>query len=126
MEKAISPLDLWRLMGQGGKAKRVQTSQIPASDGLLAVFRGRITYTFIWGREVASIHFDQERGEIFFKGHNIRNLKLSEAHLKALRGLKDILKKDSRAKPHCQEYDATLARVLADNYKGYGEQKNPI
>jgi len=113
VEAPKSPLDLWKLMG--GKAKRV-TEGKPSPDSLLAVYKQRFTYTFIMGREVASIHFDRAKKEIFFKGHNIRNLKLDEDQIKALKEFKKVLRVDSRGGPFLADYDATLGLVLADNY----------
>lgn len=38
----------------------------------------RFTYTCLFNEEVVAIHFDSKRNEIFYKGHNIRNMALSE------------------------------------------------
>lgn len=112
LDQPKSPLDLWRLMGSGGKSKRVEEG---AKDSLLAVFKDRLTYTFIMGREVASIHFDRSRREIFFKGHNIRNLKLEAGQIEVLYSLKEVLRQDKRGEPFLTEYEATLRRILAEN-----------
>ncbi|OGQ05380.1 MAG: hypothetical protein A3F82_00795 [Deltaproteobacteria bacterium RIFCSPLOWO2_12_FULL_44_12] len=115
VETPRSPIDLWKLMG--GKAQRVKSSQMPAQDSLLAVYKDRFTYTFILGKEVASIHFDKTKGEIFFKGHNIKNSELNPEQLMALDGLKTILTQDQRAKHLLSDYQATLGRFIADKYK---------
>lgn len=113
-EKQIlkSPLDLWRLMG--GRAKQVVGINLPHRESLLAVYKDRLTYTFIFGREVASIHFDRVRGEIFFKGHNIRNLDLSESKIKVLEEFKRVLAADNRGLGFLKDYEATLGAILAD------------
>lgn len=111
-EAPKSPLDLWRLMG--GKAQRVPGVDQPHRDSLLAVYKDRLTYTFIFGREVASIHFDRAKREIFFKGHNIRNLELSEPKIKVLEDFKRVLEADVRSKRFLEVYSATLGSVLAD------------
>lgn len=108
-----SPLDLWKLMG--GKTRAVGGVKEPPEDSLLAVYKNRLTYTFIVGREVASIHFDRAKREIFFKGHNIRNMELSEAQRRVLEGFKKVLKADKRANPFLKAYNATLGDLLADN-----------
>lgn len=115
IEAPKSPLDLWRLMGAGGKAHRVQPAGMPRTDSLLAVFKDHFTYTFILGRDVASIHFDRGRGEIFFRGHNIRNMELDADQRGALKSLKNVLENDKRGEEFLKDYDATLGRFLADN-----------
>lgn len=114
LESLKSPLDLWRLMG--GITKPVGGVTRPPHDSLLAVYKERLTYTFILGREVASIHFDRSKNEIFFKGHNIRNFKLNEAQITALRDFKQILADEEKGKEFLGTYEATLESALADNY----------
>lgn len=115
VESPKSPVDLWRLMG--GKTQRVSGEGKNNNDSLLAVYKDRLTYTFILGREVASIHFDRAKREIFFRGHNIRNIKLDEAQIAALNGFKAVLAGDERGKSFLSDYDATLGDLLADNNK---------
>lgn len=109
-EQNQSAIDLWRHMG--GKSRPVGER---AADSMLAVFKDRATYTFILDDEVASIHFDRTRGEIFFKGHNIRHLTLTGNQINALNHMKEVLITDSKAKRFLNDYSATLARYLADN-----------
>lgn len=109
-----SPIDLWRLMG--GKARPVRGAAQSLQDSLLAVYKDRLTYTFILGLEVASIHFDRSKKEIFFKGHNLHNLKLNEHQIKALTDFKQVLKADERGRPFSKDYEATLGDLLADNH----------
>ncbi len=114
IEKQKSALDLWKLMGRG-KAEPVKAPQAKGQDSMLAVYKDRLTYTFIMGREVASIHYDHAKKEIFFKGHNVKNMKLEMAQIQALERLKTILRQDERSKQLTADYDATLAKLLADN-----------
>lgn len=107
-----SPLDLLRL--KGGRAQRVKEEGRPPPDAMLAVRPDRATYTFILEDQVASIHFDRRRGEIFFCGHNIRHLELTDAQKTALGHMKEILKGDGRGMELYSDYAATLARCLAD------------
>ncbi|MFH0799712.1 MAG: hypothetical protein V2A66_05980 [Pseudomonadota bacterium] len=111
-----SSIDLWRLMG--GRAQPVRAKGHMAVDGMLAVYGDRVTYTFILDEEVASIHFDRIRREIFFKGHNIHNFQLTERQMAALQQMTDILAADPNAKAFISDYSATLARLIADNNKG--------
>lgn len=99
----------------GGKAEAVKSSLAKGHDSMLAVYKDRLTYTFILEREVASIHYDRAKEEIFFKGHNIKNMKLNGAQIGALQGIKAILTQDGRAKELLPGYEATLGKILADN-----------
>lgn len=111
-----SALDLWRLMG--GQSHRVGEGGGFKPDSMLAVLGDRVTYTFILDDEVASIHFDRQRGEIFFKGHNIRHMELNGHQMEALRHMKAVLSGDDKAKRLLRAYCATLDRFVADNSKG--------
>lgn len=103
------------LITQGGRAHRVRSMAGRAVDSMLAVYQERLTFTFVLESEVASIHFDQKRREIFFRGHNISNLKLTAWHLQALERLSRILREDMEGQRFFEDYDATLAKSLADN-----------
>ena len=107
-----SPLDLLRL--KGGQSRRVGQEGRPPPDAMLAVMPDRATYTFILEDQVASIHYDRRRGEIFFCGHNILHLELTEAQQKALQHMEEVLKADDRGKQLFSDYAATLARCRAD------------
>lgn len=102
----------------GGISRRVPGPGGRAADSLLAVYKDRFTYTFIFEEEVASIHFDLRRREIFFKGHNIRYMELVEGHHLALWNLAEVLAQDREGQVHVEQYRETLARSLADNKKG--------
>lgn len=105
--------DLWKHI-QATRAQKVKGKGQAAADSMLAVYKDCLTYTFILEREVASIHFDRLRGEIFFRGHNLRNMELSETQIQALNDLKTVLAEDNRARPFLSDYNATLGRYLAD------------
>jgi hypothetical protein len=107
-----TPLELIRLMG--GRAKKVRSQGAKTPDSMLAVYKNRLTYTFILEGEVASIHYDHEKGEIFFKGHNIKHLELSDGQKAALFGLVGLLEADPEASELYGAYQATLDKVVAD------------
>lgn len=107
-----SLIDKYRRVG--AIAQKVPVKLGKAKDSMLAVYKDRFTYTFILDREVASIHYDQKRNEIFFKGHNIKNMELSKKQRLALLELADIIATDEKAKIFYQDYHATLAHILAD------------
>lgn len=108
-----SALDVLRRTGPA--SKRLQGIAGMPADSMMAVYKNRLTYTFIVDQEVASIHFDRNRGEIFYRGHNVANMKLTETHIRLLKGFIAILDGDERARPFVTSYAATLGRVLADN-----------
>lgn len=105
--------ELWEHV-QAARAQKVKAKGIAATDSMLAVYKDCLTYTFILDREVASIHFDRMRSEIFFKGHNINNIELTSRQMQALNDLKAVLAQDKRALPFLSDYSATLGRFLAD------------
>ncbi|MBI4365408.1 MAG: hypothetical protein HY543_01165 [Deltaproteobacteria bacterium] len=98
----------------GGVTRRVRAAGGKPSDSMLAVYKDRFTYTFIFQEEVASIHFDPVRKEIYFKGHNIRYMDLTDRHVEALLSLVEVLLQDREAKTFAVPYRETLARLLAD------------
>ena len=104
--------DLVRLMA--GMSKRAGKMRRGAPDSVIAIYKDRLTYTFIMENEVASIHFDRSRGEIFFRGHNIARMGLGSKERKALIALIGVLEEDEKGREFSAAYSATLDRVLAD------------
>ncbi len=104
--------DLMHLMR--GRSKRAGQMERGSPDSVIAIYKDRLTYTFIMGEEVASIHFDRSRGEIFFRGHNIVHMKLGPMERKALIALIGVLEEDEQGREFKESYSATLDRVLAD------------
>ena len=104
------------LISQGGRAHRVRSAEGRMVDSMIALYKNRLTFTFVMDNEVASIHFDKERGEIFLKGHNIMNMTINTAQKEALERLGSVLKEDAEGKAFLEEYEATLAKAIADNY----------
>ena len=111
-EHKPSSSDLIRMMG--GRSRPAGRGRQRGSDSVIAIYKERVTYTFVMGEEVASIHFDSSRGEIFFRGHNIRNMQLNEKQLAALEAMKGVLAADQQGKEYLSAYSATLARLIAD------------
>lgn len=114
-EKRLSPLE--QIKKTGGVAHAVRNVPQRAVDSMLAVYRERLTYTFVMEKEVASIHFDKARQEIFFSGHNIKNMQLTPAQMKILKDLQAVLAADEQGKLLFNDYVATLGHLLADNSK---------
>jgi len=107
-----SSSELLRMMG--GKSRHAGKGAKRSADSVIAVYRNRVTYTFIMDGEVASIHYDRRRHEIFFRGHNIRNMELSDKQKGALEAMKRVLAADEQGRAFLQSYSATLGRLLAD------------
>jgi hypothetical protein len=107
-----TPLD--RLRSMSTVARKVHPKRQKAVDAMLAVYSGRLTYTFIAGHEVASIHFDKNRGEIFYKGHNIRHMPMGDDVRGYLWELAEILAHDEEGMAYSGDYSATLRKVLTD------------
>ena len=105
--------ELWEHIGRA-RAKRIKERGRAVRDSMLAVYKNCVTYTFILDQEVASIHYDRLRGEIFFKGHNINNMKLTARQIQALMDLKMVLNRDEKGHSFLSDYDATLDKLLAD------------
>ncbi|MFO1518512.1 MAG: hypothetical protein U1F57_02415 [bacterium] len=72
----------------------------------------RLTYTFLALGEISSIHFDAERHEIFYNGHNLRNLKLTEIQKEALKNLLKKLHQDEKGTLLARDYESCLGRYL--------------
>lgn len=107
-----TPLD--RLRSMSTVARKVQPQKHKAVDAMLAVYKGRLTYTFIAGHEVASIHYDQNRGEIFYKGHNVRHMPMGDEVRGYLWELAEVLAHDEQGAEYSPDYSATLRKVLTD------------
>jgi hypothetical protein len=84
---------------------------LPADSQLIS-FGDRFTFTFAHGREVGSIHFDRGRGEIFYKGHNVRNMDLEEWQMQILEGLRKTLTHDEQGKAFAADYARTLDKIV--------------
>lgn len=86
---------------------------LPADSQLIS-FGDRFTFTFAQGREVGSIHFDRGRGEIFYKGHNVRNMDLEEWQMQILEGLRRTLTQDEQGKAFADDYGRTLDKIAME------------
>jgi len=89
---------------------------LPADSQLIS-FGDRFTFTFAQGREVGSIHFDRGRGEIFYKGHNIRNMDLEEWQMQILEGLRKTLEQDAQGKAFAEDYARSLDKMTMEKRK---------
>jgi hypothetical protein len=72
----------------------------------------RLTLTFFLGDHVASIHFDNTRREIFFRGHNVKNMALTQEQWLALGKFGKLIKQEGCAPDMVQGYEECLAQIL--------------
>ena len=77
----------------------------------------RATLTFYDNSEVASIHYDTDRDEIFYKGHNVKNMTLNETQWMALQKFSEYLGKSSGAERLYYAYYGCLERLLRKKIK---------
>ena len=92
----------------------------PAGSRLMSL-DNRLTYIFSHGDEVGSIHFDKGRGEIFFKGHNLRNMEVEEWHWQVMEELRQLLAKlEDKMKSFADSYAYTLDRIIFEKEKQSG------
>ena len=77
----------------------------------------RATLTFFAEQEVASIHYDMQRDEIFYKGHNVKNMTLLENQLEALQKFSEYLAQAPQALGLKKAYLACLERVMPRQLK---------
>lgn len=75
-------------------------------------FGERVTYTFAVGKDVASIHYDQARGKIFYKGHNVSNADLKPWLVELLRHFKDVLANSQYDDKFLKGYTTLLEKKL--------------
>jgi len=84
------------------------------TDSQLVSFGDRITYTFAHGKEIGSIHFDRGRGEIFYKGHNIRNMDPEEWQWQMMEKLRQVLLSDEKGKQFAEAYGRILDKIILE------------
>jgi hypothetical protein len=94
------------------------------TKGHLVSFGDRVTYTFACGSEVGAIHFDGGRNEIFYKGHNIRNMEIEEWQMQILEDLREILGAESEGKRFIASYGKVLDKVLLEKKRQSGSDSN--
>jgi len=80
-------------------------------DSHLVSFGDRVTYTFAVGNDAASIHFDQARGKIFYKGHRVVAEDLQPGLVELLNHFKDVLAKSQYADRFLTDYEELLSKM---------------
>ena len=94
-----------------------KSEELPMKGQLIS-FGDRITYTFAYGTEVGSIHFDRGRGEIFYKGHNIRNIEIEDWQWQVMESLRHMLSQHETGHTFSQTYGHILDKVILEKKRG--------
>lgn len=82
-------------------------------DSHMVSFGQRVTYTFAVGKDVASIHYDQARGKIFYKGHNVTEKDVEPGLINLLNHFKDVLAQSEYADKFLKGYTSLLEKRLS-------------
>ena len=81
-------------------------------EARLFLGKDRATLTFYVEQEVASIHYDMLRDEIFYRGHNVKNMTMSQEKWVLLQKFSDYLDHDPRAVGLLQGYKTCLEHLM--------------
>lgn len=84
-------------------------------EARLFLGKDRATLTFYVDQEVASIHYDLLRDEIFYKGHNVKNMTMTQEQWVSLKKFSDFLADDPRAERLNEAYRACLEHLMTDH-----------
>ncbi len=111
-------------MGTAGKASLPTGVTSPADAGeaksldyfreaRLFLGKDRATLTFYVDQEVASIHYDTNRDEIFYRGHNVKNMTMTQEQWQSLQKFAEYLADDPRAELLLQSYRTCLEHLMS-------------
>jgi len=81
-------------------------------EARLFMAQNRATVTFYLDQEVASIHYDMQRDEIFYKGHNVKNMTLTEQQWTALQNFSSYLSQVPKSEKIRKAYLECLKTLL--------------
>jgi hypothetical protein len=99
---------------QGGRVSAADHQAMEAlgfRQGQLFTSPERLTLTFFMGDQVASIHFDLFRREIFFKGHNVKNMTLTPDQWLALGNFSKLIKSEGCPPKMVVAYEECLGQI---------------
>lgn len=112
--KSASSQELERKKVPESTLRKEPSGLVSLRESQLVAFGERITYVFSLGKEVGSIHFDKGRGEIFFKGHNIRNMDLEEWQMQMLEKMRSILVSHEKGRGFAESYARILDKIIVE------------
>lgn len=80
-------------------------------DSRLVSFGDKVTYTFVIGNDVASIHYDMARGEIFYKGHKVTKGDMETWVVNIFNHFKTVLAKSRYADKFLESYRQLIEKM---------------
>ncbi len=84
------------------------------TEANLFLMKDRATLTFYVDQEVHSIHYDKNRDEIFYKGHNIKNILLTDEQWLYLQQFSTVLLQHPLAAGIQKNYQKRLESLLSE------------
>ena len=94
-------------------AKRRSLDSVFAKDGVydgrLFHSRDKMTYTYLNQGEVIALHFDNQRRELFFKGHHITDLGSSAEMREHILRFRAAILQEARAHVFLSAFDIVVA-----------------
>ena len=107
-QKSSSPL-----ASASQEAGKISDSEV-FREAKLFLGKDRATLTFFLEEEVASIHYDMLRDEIFYRGHNVKNMTMDPRHWLALEKFGEYLADDPRSGSLRKAYRRCLEHLRTD------------
>ncbi len=84
-----------------------------AFDDKLLTASDKVTYTFISGEEVISLHFDKKRQCLFYNGHSLDNIEFNEEQQKHLEHFREALSKNPEtSRSFLKPFDNAITHYL--------------
>jgi len=90
---SYSPLDLGKFFQPKGNY-----------DGKIHCTDERVTYTFLDHEEVITLHYDKNRKELFYKGHQVTNLTITTKEKEHIEKFLQALKNHPEAKNFIDDF----------------------
>ena len=84
-------------------------------EARLFLSKDRATLTFYVHQEVASIHYDLQRDEIFYRGHNVKNMTMTQEQWGFLQKFSEYLAQDPKAERLQEAYRSCLEHLMTDH-----------
>lgn len=98
------------MKGGGGEAAPLDLNYF--REARLFLGKDRATLTFYVEQEVASIHYDMIRDEVFYRGHNVKNMTMSQEKWDLLQKFSQYLDHDPRAESLVRSYRTCLEHLM--------------
>lgn len=87
-------------------------------DNKLFCSMDKVTYTVVDENEVVSLHFDNTRQAIFYKGHNLENLKMEDIQVQHLEEFREAIERNPKTRSFAESYTNLLHNFLKRKSEG--------